>query len=93
MFLADRLAHIQPADATTISYSLIRHLGFMLDDLSAQGLMVWQDDLLRWHWGWMNTGQQSARGFWALGEAIVDAVVTRFPEAFDTQAREVERAA
>jgi hypothetical protein len=51
MSLADRLAQLQPADATTISYTLIRHLGFMLDELSAQGLTLWQDDLLRWRWG------------------------------------------
>jgi hypothetical protein len=88
MFLGDQRRGLEPADATVISYTLLRHLGLMLDELSAQGLMLWQDDLLRWRWGWMKTGQQSERGFWALGEAIVDAVVTRFPASFNTQAQE-----
>jgi hypothetical protein len=92
MFLADRLAQLQPADATTISYTLLRHLGFMLDELSAQGLMLWQDDLLRWCWGWMNTGLQGEQGFWSIGEAIVDAVVTRYPAVFDcTESRREEQ--
>ena len=29
------------------------------------------------------TEVQAQRGFWALGEAIVDAVVARYPAAFD----------
>jgi hypothetical protein len=63
MFLADRLAQLQPGDATTISYTLLRHLGFMLDELSAQGLVLWQDDLLRWRWRWLGTAYQGERGF------------------------------
>ncbi len=70
-------------DATAISYSLLRHLGFMLDELSAQGLTIWQDERHAWRWAWTATGVQAERGFWALGEAIVDAVVTRYPAVFD----------
>jgi hypothetical protein len=72
-----------PPDAVAISYTLLRHLGLMLDELSAQGLRVWQDERQTWHWSWAATEVQAERGFWALGEAIVDAVVTRYPAAFD----------
>jgi hypothetical protein len=72
-----------PPDAGAISYTLLRHLGLMLDELSAQGLMVWQDERQTWRWSWAATGVQAERGFWALGEAIVDAVSTRYPAAFD----------
>jgi hypothetical protein len=75
-----------PPDATAISYTLLRHLGLMLDELSAQGLNVWRDDRHAWQWSWAATGLKSERGFWALGEAIVDAVVARYPAAFDSRA-------
>ncbi len=70
-------------NATLISYTLIRHVGLMLDELSSQGLELWQDERRRWHWRWLGAEIQAERGFWALGEAIVDAVVTRYPAAFD----------
>ncbi len=73
-----------PPNATAISYTLIRHIGLVLDELSAQGLQVWQDEGCRWWWRWLNTQVQAERGFWALGEALVDAVVMRYPTAFDT---------
>ena len=73
-------------DAAAISYTFVRHLGLMLDELSAQGLRVWQDERQSWRWAWAATELQSPRGFWALGEAIVDAVVTRYPAAFDGSA-------
>ena len=72
-----------PANAPTIGYTLIRHVGLMLDELSSQGLELWQDERRSWHWQWAGTALRAKRGFWALGEAIVDAVVTRYPEAFD----------
>ena len=72
-----------PPDPAAISYTLLRHLGLMLDELSAQGLEVWRDEHATWQWRWTATELRSQRGFWALGEAIVDAVVTRFPAAFD----------
>ena len=75
-----------PPDAIAISYTLLRHLGLMLDELSAQGLTVWQDERRAWHWRWTATGLQAERGFWALGEATMDAVVTRYPAAFDSTA-------
>lgn len=56
----------------------------MLDELSAQGLQVWQDECQAWRWAWTATEVRSERGFWAIGEAIVDAVVTRYPAAFDS---------
>ncbi|MFL5803225.1 MAG: hypothetical protein ACJ8CR_15990, partial [Roseiflexaceae bacterium] len=64
-------------NATVISYTFLRHLGLMLDELSAQGLQVWQDEQHAWRWSWLATEFHAERGFWALGEAIVDAVVTR----------------
>src|SRR3954466_7136420 len=64
----------------------------MLDELSAQGLRLWQDQGQRWCWAWAETALHSERGFWAIGEAIVDAVVTRFPAAFDMQEWDERRA-
>jgi hypothetical protein len=79
-----------PSDPTAISYTLIRHIGLVLDELSAQGLEVWQDERHRWHWRWLGADVQAERGFWAIGEAVVDAVVTRYPTAFDCTAMEQE---
>ena len=73
-------------NAAAISYTLIRHIGLVLDELSSQGLEIWQDERRRWRWHWTGTQVQAERGFWALGEAIVDAVVTRYPSAFDSGA-------
>ena len=81
-----------PPNAAAISYTLIRHIGLVLDELSSQGLEVWQDERRRWRWHWTGTQVQAERGFWAIGEAIVDAVVARFPAAFDTAEREEQRA-
>ena len=93
MVIRDQHVPTEPADATIISYTLLRHLGFMLDELSAQGLPLWQDKGQGWRWAWATTALQSERGFWSIGEAIVDAVVTRFPATFDTQERKVRRVA
>jgi hypothetical protein len=79
-------APLCPPNAVLISYTLIRHIGLMLDELSSQGLELWQDERRRWRWRWRDTEIQAERGFWALGEAIVDAVVTRYPAAFDSAA-------
>lgn len=73
-----------PPNAALISYTLVRHVGLMLDELSSQGLELWQDERHRWRWRWLGVELQAERGFWALGEAIVDAVVSRYPVAFDT---------
>ena len=75
-----------PPNATAISYTLIRHIGLVLDELSSQGLELWQDERRRWRWCWAGTQTQAERGFWAIGEAIVDAMVTRYPMTFDSQA-------
>jgi hypothetical protein len=61
----------------------------MLDELSAQGLQVWQDERQSWRWRWDGAAFQAERGFWALGEAVVDAVVTRCPAIFDRTALDV----
>jgi hypothetical protein len=58
----------------------------MLDELSSQGLELWQDERRSWHWRWMGTALRAEHGFWALGEAIVDAIVTRYPTTFDSDA-------
>jgi hypothetical protein len=75
-----------PPNATAIGYTFLRSLGLMLDELSAQGLTIWQDERQAWRWAWVETELQATRGFWALGEAIVDAVVTRYPAGFDRAA-------
>jgi len=79
-----------PPNAALISYTLVRHIGLILDELSSQGLELWQDERRRWRWRWRGVEIQAERGFWALGEAIVDAVVTRYPAAFDATAVGVE---
>jgi hypothetical protein len=78
MRLGEQNVPLCPPDGTMISYTLLRHLGLMLDELSAQGLKVWQDERQAWRWAWTATEVQAERGFWALGEAVVDAVVTRY---------------
>jgi hypothetical protein len=75
-----------PPDPAAIGYTLIRHIGLVLDELSAQGLEIWQDERRRWLWSWQATSLRSERGFWAIGEAVVDAVVARYPAAFDSTA-------
>lgn len=79
------LCTVNPA---VVGYTFVRHIGFILDELSCQGLDLRQDDSRRWQWRWMGTALQSERGFWALGEAIVDAVVARYPELFLVEALE-----
>ncbi|MFL5804146.1 MAG: hypothetical protein ACJ8CR_20670 [Roseiflexaceae bacterium] len=37
-----------------------------------------------WRWAWAATELQAERGFWALGEAIVDAAMVRYPAAFES---------
>ena len=86
MVQSNRTVPLCPPNATAISYTFLRQLGLMLDELSAQGLAVWQDDRHSWRWHWIATDLKSEHGFWALGEAIVDAVVTRYPTTFDSQA-------
>ncbi|MCA9952191.1 MAG: hypothetical protein KDE48_21215 [Anaerolineales bacterium] len=71
----------QPSAAAT-AYTFLRHTGFILDELSAQGLVLWLDDDERWRWRWQGTELESTQGFWAIGEAVVDAVIGRFPATF-----------
>jgi hypothetical protein len=83
-----RTAPLCPPDAPLVGYTFVRHIGFILDELSSQGLELWQDERRRWRWRWLGTEVQAERGFWALGEAVVDAVVMRYPHAFAADARE-----
>ncbi|NJN54224.1 MAG: hypothetical protein HC804_05365 [Anaerolineae bacterium] len=41
----------QPS-AAVAAYTFLRHTGFILDELSAQGLVLWLDDDGRWRWQW-----------------------------------------
>jgi len=77
-----------PPNASAIGYTFVRHLGFILDELSSQGLDLWRDERQRWYWRWLGTELQAQRGFWAIGEALVDAVVTRYPTLFSTEVAE-----
>jgi hypothetical protein len=76
-----------PHNPAAVGYTFVRHIGFILDELSAQGLELWQDERLRWRWRWSGTDIRAERGFWALGEAVVDAVVARYPAVFDSTAQ------
>jgi hypothetical protein len=69
-------------DPAMIGYTFVRQIGFVLDELSSQGLEVWLDEQRRWYWRWSGSMLQSERGFWALGEAVVDALVSRYPAEF-----------
>jgi len=73
-------SYVNPA---LLSSGLLRHLGHMIDDLSMQGLVVWFDDEDQWHWRWRGTRLCAAEGLSGLGEAIADAVATRFPTYFE----------
>jgi hypothetical protein len=74
--------HVSHAD---MGYVMLRHLGFILDELSAQGLDVWTDDERGWWWRWRGTSLQAERRLWALGETLVDAMIARYPTAFGGQ--------
>jgi hypothetical protein len=78
-----------PPNAPLVGYTFVRHLGLILDELSSQGLELWVDERRRWHWRWLGTTAQSERGFWAMGEALVDAVVARYPSVFAVKADDV----
>jgi len=76
---------LYPASGAAAAYTFLRHIGFILDELCAQGLVLWLDDQNRWQWYWQGTEFKSTRGFWAMGEAVVDAVIGRYPETFATE--------
>jgi len=79
-----RAIPICPPSAAVVAYTFLRHTGFILDELCAQGLVLWLDDDDRWQWRWQGTDLESTQGFWAIGEAVVDAVIGRFPETFSS---------
>lgn len=72
----------QPSPAI-LGHTLLRNVGAVLDECSAQGLQVWPDETGRWYWRWVGTELEGQRGLWAMGEAVVDAVATRFPDYFE----------
>lgn len=78
----ERHTPLCPPNAALVGYTFVRHVGFILDELSSQGLDLWRDEHQRWRWRWLGTELQAERGFWAVGEALVDAVVTRYPDVF-----------
>ena len=82
--VSSRMAPLCPSDAPLVGYTFVRHIGLILDELSSQGLELWVDERGRWQWRWQATELQAERGFWALGEALLDAVVTRYPTIFAT---------
>jgi hypothetical protein len=59
----ERNVELCSPDATAISYTLLRHVGLMLDELSAQGLNVWKDEHQAWRWAWTTTDLHAVRGF------------------------------
>ncbi|KAA3663400.1 MAG: hypothetical protein DWQ04_10730 [Chloroflexi bacterium] len=83
--VSDSTSHALPVcPANAAAYAFLRHTGFILDELSAQGLVLWTDDNDRWQWYWKGTDLKSTQGFWAMGGALVDGVISRFPETFST---------
>jgi hypothetical protein len=46
-----------------VGYTFVRHIGFILDELSSQGLELWQDEHTRWRWQWNGTDVRAKQGF------------------------------
>lgn len=69
-------------EGARIVYNLMRHLCDALNELSAQGLELRSEDGERWRWHWRDCGMRSARSFRSMGQALVDALATRYPEYF-----------
>lgn len=82
---SEQMISVDPNNAAVVGYTFVRHIGLILDELSSQGLDVWRDERQRWRWRWLETDMHAERGFWALGEALVDAVVTCYPSVFATE--------
>jgi hypothetical protein len=79
-----------PDAAPVICYALLRHVGAMLDELSTQGIDLWRDDQRAWRWRWLDTDLQAHQGMRSFGEALVDAVITRYPDQFQPPAPEFD---
>ena len=47
---APRTLPAYPARGAAVDYIFLRHTGFILDELYAQGLVLWLDDNDRWQW-------------------------------------------
>jgi hypothetical protein len=88
---SERARLADSTDAAIVGYTIVRHIGLILDELSSQGLDLWRDERQRWQWRWLDMDLRAERGFWALGEALVDAVVTRYPTVFATEADDPDK--
>ena len=62
----DRDIPLCPGKAALVGYTFVRHIGFMLDELSSQGLDLWRDERQGWHWRWRGTAFPI--GAWLLGD-------------------------
>ncbi len=71
-----------PDTVLAIGYSFTLVLGYLLDDLSRQGLDLWRDAERRWHWRWLDTQLESQAGLANLGEAVIDALEVRFVQFY-----------
>jgi hypothetical protein len=65
--------------AAALLYMAVSALPFIVGATTAP-----QAEHQAWRWAWAATELRAERGFWALGEAIVDAVVTRYQAAFES---------
>jgi len=66
-----------------VAYTFLRYIGLILDTLSKRrtgSLAGRAEDVALAVAG--RPHLRSERGFWALGEALVDAVIARYPTAF-----------
>jgi hypothetical protein len=69
---------IVPPSAEASAYTFLRYTGFILDELSVQGLVLWLEDDNRWHCRWQGTDLKLRQGFLAL----VGVVISRFSQTF-----------
>ncbi len=76
-----------PIAIAALGYQFIRLLGFILDEISSQGLELWRDADGHWGWRWHDGSALAIppnQRFWAMGEAVIDALVQRYPRYFAT---------
>jgi hypothetical protein len=66
---------VDPLGGPALAYTFLRHTGFLLDELSAEGLLLWPDenghfDRLSagcWQWRWQATPYNPAAAFGPWG--------------------------
>ncbi len=77
-----------PTEIAAFGYQFIRLLGFILDEASSQGLELWREANGSWGWRWHDSSAlaiPATQRFWAMGEALIDALVQRHPRYFATE--------